>query len=66
MENSISFLIGSGFSAPMGYPVSKTLNELLLNSKNENIGFHMSGSLIEKPVALTIVGQIILTTKSRS
>jgi len=46
MGNSISLLIGAGFSAPMGYPIGKTLNNLLLQSRNENIGFHTSGSLV--------------------
>ena len=46
MSNSISLLIGAGFSAPMGYPVGKTLNNLLLQSRNENIGFDTGGSLV--------------------
>jgi len=44
-ENTISFLLGAGFSAPIGYPIGKKLNEFLLNSKNENIEFHSIGSL---------------------
>ena len=45
-STSISFLIGAGFSAPKGYPTGRTLNSLILNSKNENIAFHTSGSLV--------------------
>lgn len=44
-ENTVSFLLGAGFSAPIGYPTGKKLNQLLLNSKNENIGFPSEGSL---------------------
>jgi hypothetical protein len=45
-STSISFLIGAGFSAPKGYPTGRKLNSLILNSKNENIAFHTSGSLV--------------------
>ena len=45
-ENTVSFLLGAGFSAPIGYPIGKSLNEFLLNSKNENIGFPSEGSLV--------------------
>lgn len=44
-ENIVSFLLGAGFSAPIGYPIGKKLNEMLLNSKNENIAFPSEGSL---------------------
>ena len=44
-EKIISILIGAGFSAPKGYPIGNRLNQLLLNSKNENIGFPSEGSL---------------------
>lgn len=44
-ENTVSFLLGAGFSAPIGYPMGKKLNQLLLNSKDENIGFPSEGSL---------------------
>ena len=44
--NEISLLIGAGFSAPGGYPIGKELNNRLLNSRNENIAFHSSGSLV--------------------
>lgn len=46
MNKNISILLGAGFSAPMGYPIGNKLNELLLNSNNENFGFHTSGSLV--------------------
>lgn len=45
MNKQISFLIGAGFSAPMGYPIGNKLNELLLNSESENFAFHTSGQL---------------------
>jgi len=45
-STSISLLLGAGFSAPKGYPTGRTLNSLILNSKNENIAFHTSGSLV--------------------
>jgi len=44
-NRSISILLGAGFSAPAGYPIGNELNNYLLNSKNENISFHSSGSL---------------------
>lgn len=44
-EKIISIIIGAGFSAPVGYPIGNRLNHLLLNSKNENIGFPSEGSL---------------------
>ncbi len=40
------FPFGAGFSAPKGYPTGRMLNSLILNSKNENIAFHTSGSLV--------------------
>lgn len=46
MAKSKSYLIGAGFSAPMGYPVGNTLNELLLNCKGKEFSFHTSGQLI--------------------
>lgn len=45
MDKNISILLGAGFSAPMGYPTGNELNNLLLNSINENFGFHTTGSL---------------------
>lgn len=44
-EKITSMLIGAGFSAPIGYPIGSRLNQLLLNSKNENIAFASEGSL---------------------
>ncbi len=46
MENNISILLGAGFSANKGYPIGKTLNDLLLNCDLNSIGFHTSGSLM--------------------
>lgn len=45
MEKSISFLLGAGFSAPVGYPVGNTLNSLLLNCTGNDFAFHTSGVL---------------------
>lgn len=44
--SEISFLLGAGFSAPMGYPIGNELNELLLNSINDNFGFSHAGTLV--------------------
>lgn len=41
---SISFLIGAGFSAPMGYPIGTQVNERLQNF-DENVDFAPDGSL---------------------
>jgi len=46
MSNSISFLFGAGFSAPMGYPLGNQLNELLLKSIDDNFAFAPSGDLV--------------------
>lgn len=46
IKGTVSFLLGAGFSAPMGYPIGNELNRLLLNSRNENIGFSSEGSLV--------------------
>ena len=46
MDKNISILLGAGFSAPMGYPIGKELNDLLLKSNEANFGFHTSGSLV--------------------
>lgn len=46
---SISLLLGAGFSAPMGYPVGKKLNDLLLNCSTEIFSFSAGGSLITTP-----------------
>lgn len=42
----VSILLGAGFSAPMGYPIGKTLNKLLLNSINENFAFSSTRNLV--------------------
>jgi len=42
MKN-ISFLIGSGFSAPAGYPTTKKLNERLCKIDASEISIHTSG-----------------------
>jgi NAD-dependent SIR2 family protein deacetylase len=46
MIKTASYLIGAGFSAPMGYPIGNKLNEQLTNCKGDNFGFHTSGKLI--------------------
>ncbi len=45
-SNSISLLIGAGFSAPMGYPVGNKLNEFIGNCGNDVFAFHTSGALV--------------------
>ena len=45
-EKNISLLLGAGFSANKGYPVGKTLNNLLLNCDLNTIGFHTDGRLL--------------------
>ena len=45
ITESISLLLGAGFSAPMGYPIGDTLNELLLNCTSDEFSFHSSGVL---------------------
>lgn len=46
MPKSVSILLGAGFSAPMGYPVGKELNKLLLECDVSIFGFHTDGSLL--------------------
>src|ERR1700722_11373313 len=46
MKDSISFLLGAGFSAPKGYPTGEALNKLLLNCTGEEFGFHTDGRLV--------------------
>ncbi|MEX2478799.1 MAG: hypothetical protein WD357_10200 [Gracilimonas sp.] len=46
MSNSLSFLLGAGFSAPMGYPIGNQLNDLLLKCDGNDFSFHTNGSLI--------------------
>jgi hypothetical protein len=43
---TISFLLGAGFSAPMGYPIGNTLNSQLLGCKETDFWFHSDGRLI--------------------
>ena len=45
-NKSISFLIGTGFSSPMGYPTGIQLNKKILNCINDNFAFSTNGSLI--------------------
>lgn len=45
MGESISFLLGAGFSAPKGYPVGNSLNDKLLKLTNEWISFSPDGRL---------------------
>lgn len=45
-KQSISFLLGAGFSAPMGYPIGERLNKLLLDCDGNDFAFHTSGSLM--------------------
>lgn len=45
MCQSISILLGSGFSVPMGYPTGKNLNEILSNCNENDFSFHTSGEL---------------------
>lgn len=46
MAKSVSILLGAGFSAPMGYPVGNTLNELLLNCDDSKLAFATCGTLV--------------------
>lgn len=45
MTESISILLGAGFSAPMGYPLGDTLNQRILNCTGDEFAFHTSGSM---------------------
>lgn len=46
-RKSISFLLGAGFSAPMGYPIGNDMNNGLLKfSEKKYIAFSPSGSLV--------------------
>lgn len=45
MPESISFLLGAGFSAPMGYPIGNELNEALLNCTVKDFCFSSDGRL---------------------
>jgi len=44
--DSISFLLGAGFSTPMGYPSGKQLNKYLLDCTGDEFSFHSIGSLV--------------------
>lgn len=48
-RDSISLLLGAGFSVPMGYPTANTLADSLLHLDNENICFSPSGQLAIYP-----------------
>jgi len=45
LNKHLSFLLGAGFSAPMGYPIGIDLNNLLLDCNKENFAFPSNGSL---------------------
>src|SRR5690606_37227976 len=45
MPRSISFLLGAGFSAPIGYPIGNQLNEALLNCRVKDFYFSTDGRL---------------------
>ena len=44
-KNSIAFLIGAGFSAPMGYPIGNQLNAKLLSCTGDNFSFSLAGEI---------------------
>jgi len=46
MKQSISILIGAGFSANIGYPVGSQLNDFLTKCTGEEFAFHTDGTLI--------------------
>ncbi|MCM1042077.1 MAG: SIR2 family protein [Bacteroides sp.] len=46
-KQSISFLLGAGFSIPMGYPIAGDLNKKLLNLQGESLNFNPIGQLME-------------------
>ena len=45
MKESISMLLGAGFSAPMGYPIGNQLNERLKNYRQYSVGISPAGKL---------------------
>lgn len=45
IPESISLLLGAGFSAPMGYPIGNRLNDLLLNCDGSDFCFSPDGRL---------------------
>lgn len=46
MNKIYTFIIGSGFSVPIGLPTGKELNEKIINAKGLPIGFSTSGALV--------------------
>lgn len=44
-RQTISFLLGSGFSVPKGYPVGNAVNEQLSHFKFENYGISSAGEI---------------------
>ncbi|MCK9413767.1 MAG: SIR2 family protein [Prolixibacteraceae bacterium] len=46
MGKSISLLLGAGFSAPAGYPLGNSLNEILLSCTGDNFAFNTDGRLM--------------------
>jgi hypothetical protein len=46
MSNTVSFLLGSGFSKPRGYPLGGELYSILLNTTGHDFAFHTSGEMI--------------------
>ena len=39
MDNSVTFILGAGFSVPAGFPTAKKLGEQIINSGNMPIAF---------------------------
>ena len=46
-QNKISLLLGAGFSAPMGYPLAKDLNNKIINLQAEPICVGPNGEVLE-------------------
>lgn len=44
-RKSVSLLLGAGFSAPMGYPIGKEMNDRLLNFDDDALVFSTTGGL---------------------
>lgn len=45
--NTISILLGAGFSAPMGYPIGNQLNERLQNFREYHVGVSPDGKIFQ-------------------
>ena len=45
-RNSVSIILGAGFSAPMGYPIGNDMNNGLLNFDDSTLDFAPCGSLV--------------------